>query len=116
MNPDPLDDLLRSYSQEPLPDPPPLPKAQIWRTIERRRRDSWWSRVFPVANWREMFREPRLAVAGLAVALVMGIVPAAAAHTFVSAPRVARESLHLDVFTTCPSCMPLRLPVEHRVR
>ena len=116
MNPDPLDDLLCSYSKESLPDPPPFPKVQMWRTIERRRQDSWWSRLFPVLSWREMFREPRLAMAGLAVALVMGIVPAAAARTYVSAPRVARESLHLDVFTTCPSCMPLRLPVEHRAR
>lgn len=116
MNSDPLDDLLRAYSKEPLPEPTSFPKAELWRAIEHRRRKASWTGLFPILSWRELFREPRLAVAGLAVALVAGIVPAAAAHTYVVTPRVARESLHLDVFTTCPSCMPLRLPVEHRGR
>jgi hypothetical protein len=114
MNPDPLDDLLKAYSAQPLPPPAPQSKATIWREIEKRRRRAW-SGIFVVLSWRELFAEPRLAIAGLAVALITGMVPAAAAHAFES-PRVVRESLHLEVFTTCSSCIPVGLTAEHRRR
>ena len=112
MNPDPLDDLLKAYAEQPLPLPPLQSKASIWREIEQRRRRAWFG-IFPVRSWRELFAEPRLAISGLAVALVTGIVPAAAAQTFIEKPRVVRDSLHLDVFTTCPSCVPIKIAAEH---
>jgi hypothetical protein len=114
MNPDPLDDLLKAYSGQPLPLQPLQSKAPIWREIEQRRRRAWLG-IFHVLSWRELFAEPRLAVAGLALALVTGMAPAAAAHAFES-PRVLRESLHLEVFTTCSSCIPVGLTAEHRRR
>lgn len=114
MNLDPLDDLLKSYSEQSLPPPPSRSKVTIWQEIEQRRRCAWFG-VFPVLNWRELFAEPRLAIAGLAVALVTGIVPAAAAHAF-ETPRVVRESLHLDVFTTGCSCMPANVQTDYRRR
>lgn len=116
MKPDPLDDLLKAYSEQPLPLPPLQSKATIWREIEQRRRHRWWFGLFPLLSWRELFAEPRLAIAGLAVALVTGIMPAAAAQTFIVKPRVVRDSLHLDVFTTCPMCVPVNLTAEHRRR
>jgi hypothetical protein len=116
MNPDPLDDLLKAYSEQPLPLPPLQSKATIWREIEQRRRRRTWFGIFPVRSWRELFAEPRLAIAGLAIALVTGIVPAAAAHSFGETPRVVRESLHLDVFTTCPSCLTANFLSDHRRR
>lgn len=112
MNPDPLEDLLRAYAEQPLPLPPTPSKATIWREIEQRRRRAWFG-IFPVLRWRELFAEPRLAIAGLAVALVIGIVPVAAAQSLVETSRVVRNSLHLDVFTTCPSCLPLKIAGEH---
>ncbi|MBI4622754.1 MAG: hypothetical protein HY736_05960 [Verrucomicrobia bacterium] len=102
MNSDPIDDLLRAYSQQPMP-PPPLSKAAIWREIEQRRHRSWFG-MLPVLSWRELFAEPGMAIAGLVVALIAGMVPVAAARAS-DTPRLARESLHFDVFTTCPGCM-----------
>lgn len=115
MNPDPLDDLLKSYSEQPLPPPTPQSKATIWHEIEQRRRRRGWSGIFVVLSWRELFAEPRLAIAGLVVALVTGMIPAAAAQAFESS-RVVRESLHLEVFTTCSSCIPVGLTAEYRRR
>lgn len=115
MNTDPLDDLLKAYAKQPLPPPAPFSKAELWREIESRRRQPWWSGLFPVLSWREVFAEPRLAIAGLAVALVTGMVPVAAAHTFENT-RMARDSLHLDVFTKCPGCVPADMLASHRRR
>ena len=110
MNPDPLDDLLKAYAEQPLPLPLLQSKESIWREIEQRRRRAWFG-IVPVRSWHELFAEPRLAIAGLAVALVAGIVPAAA-QTFIEKPRVVRDSLHLNVFTTCPSCVPLEISAK----
>ena len=114
MNPDPLDDLLRAYSGQPLPPPSQQAQARIWHEIEHRRRGHWFGNPRGL-SWRELFSEPRLAIAALGVALVTGIMPAAAAHSF-EAPRLARESLHLEVFTTCPSCVPANVLPDHRRR
>ena len=113
MNPDPLDNLLKAYAEQPLPLAPARAKATIWREIEQHRRRRAWFGIFPVLSWRELFAEPRLAIAGLAVALLTGILPAAAAHAF-ETPRVVRESLHLDVFTSRCSCMPVAARSDHR--
>lgn len=109
MTPDALDDLLNAYAKQPLP-PPSEGNAAIWQRIDaQRRKRRAWSNLFPVVSWRELFAEPRLAIAGLALAVVTGIVPVATAAALVETPRIARESLHLDVFTTCPSCMPMQM-------
>lgn len=106
MNSDPLDDLLAAYAKEPLP-PAAQSRAEVWREIESRRKEARWLGLFPVLSWRDLFAEPRLAIAGLIVALVTGALPVAAARAAEST-RLARESLHLDVFTTChcSPCLP----------
>lgn len=114
MNTDPLDDLLKAYAKQPLPPPAAFSKAELWRVIEARHRQPWRSGLLPVLSWRELFAEPRLAIAGLAVALVTGMVPVAAAHTFENSSLV-RDSLHLDVFTRCAGCVPANLlPSQQR--
>ncbi len=115
MNTDPLDDLLKAYAKQPLPPPAPFSKAEMWREIETRRRRPLWSGLIPVLSWRELFAEPRLAITGLVLALVTGIVPVAAAHTLENT-RMARASLHLDVFTNCPSCVPANGLASHQRR
>ena len=115
MDSDQLDELLNRYSRCPLP---PLAggKGAIWNRIEERRESSTWSNFFPIVSWREIFAEPRLAVAGLVVALLMGVVPVAAATALSESPRTARNSLHLDVFTVCPGSLSVNLAADHRAR
>ena len=112
MNSNPLDDLLHAYSKQPLPPPPPFSRAEIWRDIDVRRRRSSWLRLLPVLSWRDLFAEPRVAVAGLMMALLTGMVPAAVASSS-KAPRLARSSLHLDVFSTCSGCRPVTHLNDH---
>jgi len=50
-------------------------------------------------SWRELFAEPRLAMAGLAVALLAGVLPAAAVRA-ANDGELARASLHFEVFST----------------
>ena len=110
MNPDPLDDLLSSYSRQPLPPAPDF-TPHVWSTIKQRR-SSFWSRLLPAAGWDELFREPRLAVPAFALVLVIGLLPAI---TFVNARResqLARDSLHFDVFSTMASNDVLRVAVS----
>ncbi len=115
MNSDQLDDLLRAYSKQPLPPPPAGLTPGVWREIEqRRRRGAWWSRLFPILSWRELF-EPRLAIASVALALLTGVLPLAAARA-VETPRLARNSLHFDVFSTRPPGLPATLLAEARTR
>ena len=99
MNSDSIDELLRAYSKQPLPPPPEGLTTGVWREIDLRRRRPSWLGLFPVLNWRELFAEPRLAAAGLSLALIVGILPATAARSFGQA-RLARDSLHFDVFST----------------
>ena len=104
MNPtDPLENSLRALARKPLPGAPADLSRGVWAEIERRRRQSFWSRVFPLLEWREMFREPRLAVAALACALAIGILPAAAWNRTQQQHRLAQQSLHLDVFSRAPT-------------
>lgn len=116
MNTDPLDELLKAYAKQPLPPSSAASTAGVWREIEqRRRRGAWWSRFFPVLGWREMFAESRLAIASVAVAVLTGLLPIAAARS-AEAPRLARNSLHLDVFSTRPSGVPATLLADARMR
>lgn len=115
MNTDPLNHLLKEYAKQSTPPPAPFSKAEMWREIEKRRCSWSWSGLFPVLGWRELFAEPRVAVLGLVIALLSGIVPVAAGTTFENT-RLARDSLHLHVFTTCEGCVPANLLASHQTR
>lgn len=105
MKPDPLDDLLRAYANQSSPAPSSPGKAKIWREIDSRKRERDWFGLRTISSWRDIFAEPRLAVAGLALALVTGVAPVAAAASAMDTPQKARESLHFQCFTSCPSCL-----------
>jgi hypothetical protein len=102
MKPDALDQHLAAYAKQPLPSAPTGTKADIWREIECRRRQSFWARSFPVLDWHEIFSEPRLAGAALAFAVAMGVFPAVLVARAENQKRLARESIHLEVFTASP--------------
>ncbi|MEO6994466.1 MAG: hypothetical protein ABI273_12605 [Lacunisphaera sp.] len=96
MNSDPLDDLLRTYAKHPVPTPPELTTA-VWSMIANRRKRPFWSGLLPVLSLSEVFREPRLAFPALALALLVGILPATITSS-TAAAKLARESLHFEVF------------------
>ncbi len=97
MNPDPVDDLLAAYGQQPQPTAPQITTG-VWKEIAQRRRRPFWSALLPVLDWRELFREPRLVVAALALALMAGVLPAAMARSNAET-KLARDSLHFEVFS-----------------
>lgn len=99
MKPDRFEKLLAAYAAEPLPTSTEPSIAAIWQEIERRRRPSLWSRIFPVFDWQELFLEPRLAVAAVAFAITVGVVPAMAINRAENERRLARQSIHFDVFS-----------------
>ncbi len=116
MNPDPLDDLLRDYARQPLPPPPSDMEREVWRDIaQRRKHGGWWSGLFPILSWRELFAEPRFAVASVALALLTGVLPVAAARA-VDTPRLARNSLHFDVFSIQSPGLPATLLTDAHTR
>ena len=100
MNINPLDDLIGAYAKQPLPPPLGPGSADIWRAIKDRRRGSFWSRMLPLLDWRELFLEPRMAAAAFALALAVGILPG---YILVSRTneeaQLARRSLHFEVFS-----------------
>jgi hypothetical protein len=100
MKPDPIDQMLAAYAAQPLPNSAEPSVTGIWREINARRRQSWWSRVFPVIDWRELFGEPRLAVAAVAFAVMVGVVPAMAFNRIENERLIARQSIHFDVFSS----------------
>lgn len=100
MKPDRLENLIAEYAAQPLPTFSGPSNSEVWREIERRRRESWWLRVFPVIDWRELFAEPRLAVAAVAFAVVIGVVPALALNRIEYERRLARQSIHFEVFSS----------------
>lgn len=99
MNPDPLDRLLSQYAKTPTP-PLASGNSELWREIERRKARSFFARLLPVLEWRDLFGEPRLAAAGVLLAVAIGVIPA-----FLTKPdrssdeRLARKSLHFEVFS-----------------
>ena len=98
MNSDPLDELLHSYSKQSLPTAAERLSSDVWQTIRLRRQKPFWSRLLPILNWHEVFAEPRLVVSALAVALAVGVVPAMLAR-HAGHSRLARESLHFEIFS-----------------
>lgn len=99
MKPDQIEKLLEAYASQPLPTSTEPSIAGIWREIENRRPRSLWSRVLPVIDWHELFLEPRLAVAALAFAITVGVVPAMAFNRVDNERRLARQSMHFEVFS-----------------
>ena len=98
MKPDPLDDLLADYAiQRPAAPVPDRFTADVWQTIEQRRRPFGLSNLVGL-KWSELFREPRLALCALAIAMVTAMIPAVSEHS-ASEQQLARESLHFEVFS-----------------
>jgi len=100
MKPDRLENVLAAYAAQPLPIASGPSTDEVWREIEKRRRQSLWSRLFPLLDWRELLSEPRLAVAAIAFAIAVGAVPAAAFNRVENERRLARQSIHFDVFSS----------------
>lgn len=92
MNTDPVERRLDAFAKQPLPSAPGDLAAGVWQEVERRRgsiRFGW-----------ESLLSPRLAVFGLAFAVLVGVVPAVAFSKAQSAKRRAADSLHFDTFST----------------
>lgn len=98
MNSDPLDDLLGAYSKQSTPPPPDRLTAGVWQEIEHRRNQTFWRRVLPSLHWQELLRDPRVALPALGLALLIGLLPAATVRSY-GQMRLARESLHFEVFS-----------------
>lgn len=93
-----LDSMLAAYAKEPLPEFKGPSRSEIWGAIEQRRRQSGWLRVFSTLDLRDLFSEPRMAVAALAFAVMVGVVPAAVVGRTQNERRLARQSIHFEVF------------------
>ena len=100
MKPDRLETLLAAYAAQYLPKQSGPSIAEVWHEIERRRQQPFWSQIFPVIDWHELFLEPRLAVAALAFAITVGVVPAMAFNRIENERRLARQSIHFEVFSS----------------
>lgn len=98
MKPDPLDRLLAEFAGQP-PHACGLSHAEVWQAIELRRGQSVWARMLSLLEWRELFSEPRIAFAGAAFAVIVGVVPAAMLGRAEDHRRLARQSIHFDVFS-----------------
>jgi hypothetical protein len=99
MKSDPLDRLLDDYARQLKPFSGGPSHADVWQAIEQRRGQSGWSRVASLLEWRELFGEPRVALAAAVFAIAVGVVPAAMVGRAENQRRLARQSIHFDVFT-----------------
>lgn len=93
-----LDSMLADYAKHPLPTFKGPSRADVWGEIEQRRKQSSWSRVLSMLDVRDLFGEPRMALAALAVAALVGVVPAAMVGRTQNERRLARQSIHFEVF------------------
>lgn len=98
MSSDRIEKLIAAYAAQPPPPSAEPSTAKIWGEIERRRRQSVWTRMFAMFEVRELFAEPRLALTAVAFALVVGVVPAALVSRTQNERRLARQSIHFEVF------------------
>lgn len=94
MDTDPLDRELEAYARQPLPQAPHELSAGVWSEIEQRR-------ASPRFAW-DLLLSPRLALTGLAFALLGGVAPALAFVKWQNSKRLATDSLHFDAFSTRP--------------
>lgn len=99
MNSDPLDKLLDAYSRQPVPKPPARFATGVWQEIKLRRDQALWRRALRSLGWQELFREPRVAIPAMALAVLIGLLPALSIRSHDQA-RLARESLNFEVFST----------------
>ena len=93
-----LDSMLAEYAKQPLPPFKGPSRSEIWGAIEQRRKQSGWTRIFSTLDLRDLFSEPRMALAALAFAALVGMVPAAVAGRTQNERRLARQSIHFEVF------------------
>ena len=100
MQPEPLETILAEYAAQPLPRSLEPSAAAVWREIENRRTQSWRSRVFPHFDWLELFGRPGFVLAGVALALVAGAMPAVAMERVEKQRELARLSIHFEVFSS----------------
>jgi hypothetical protein len=115
MKSDPLDELLRSYARRPVPLFSEPLSSDVWQVIHRRRLRPFWSRLLPILDWREVSAEPHLVAAAIAVALAAGVLPAMLTARE-RIPRLARESLHFEVFSAAAPAILYQLPVPPAAR
>ncbi len=91
-----LDEGLTALARQPVPECPLNLSAIVWREIRRRRAepaDDWVTTLF------EFFRRPTLAIPAFAFAIALGTLVGAMGATRSSTDiRLARQSLHLEVF------------------
>lgn len=99
MKPDPLEQALAAYGRQPLPACPERLQSDVWREIGRRR-CSVWARLFPVAEWRGFFANPRLALPAVGLALAIGLLPGLLLATPAADQRLASETFHFEVFSS----------------
>lgn len=95
MSPDPFDRKLDAYAKRLLPATPRDIAAGVWQEIERRRHETLAARL----GWHELLKRPAWALAGLGFAVALGAVPAATWSRLQEARRLARDSLHFEVFS-----------------
>lgn len=108
MNPHELDDLLARESARAMPPAPDL-RAAVRREIARRQSRTRWDWLLPWAHWKELVAVPRVAFAGMAFAVVSGVLPTVVSAYRSDADEVARarDSLHLGVFNVESGRVPM---------
>jgi len=93
-----LDSTLAAYAKQKLPEIAGPSRSDIWGAIERRRSQSSWARIVSTLDLRDLFSEPRMAVAAIAFAAIVGMVPAAVVGRSQNERRLALHSIHFEVF------------------
>lgn len=93
-----LDSMLEAYANQPLPKFKGPSRSEIWGAIDQRRKQSGWIRIFSTLDLRDLFAEPRMAAAAIAFAVLVGVVPAAVIGRAENERRLARQSIHFEVF------------------
>lgn len=93
-----LDSMMAEYAKQPLPKFEGPSRSEIWGAIELRKKQSSWTRIFSTLDLHDLFSEPRMAVAALAFAVLVGTVPAALVGHTQNERRLARQSIHFEVF------------------
>jgi len=93
-----LDEFLSAYAKlRPAAQEDHRFTAEVWSKIETRRRPFGLGSLVGL-NWLELFRQPRLALAALAVAAFTATIPAALERPE-QQRELTRASLHFEVFS-----------------